>query len=35
MRKHVHRWYCAQRDLLSPQAIGAVTLAMNELQHGD
>ena len=32
MRKHVHRWYCAQRDLLSPQAIGAVTLAMNELQ---
>ena len=32
MRKHVHRWYCAQRDLLSPQAIGAVTLAMNALQ---
>jgi signal peptidase I len=32
MRKHVHRWYCAQRDLLSPQAIGALTLAMNELQ---
>ena len=32
MRKHVHRWYCAQRDLLSPQAIGAVTLGMNELQ---
>ncbi len=32
MRKHVRRWYCAQRDLLSPQAIGAVTLAMNELQ---
>lgn len=32
MRKHVWRWYCAQRDLLSPQAIGAVTLAMNELQ---
>jgi signal peptidase I len=32
MRKHVHRWYDAQRDLLSPQAIGAVTLAMNELQ---
>jgi signal peptidase I len=31
MRKHVHRWYCAQRDVLSPQAIGAVTLAMNEL----
>src|SRR6516164_5998852 len=32
MRKHVNRWYCAQRDLLSPQAIGAVTLAMSELQ---
>jgi len=32
MRKHVHRWYCAQRDLLSPQAIGAVTLAQNELE---
>ncbi len=32
MRKHVHRWYCAQRDLLSPQAIGAVMLALNELQ---
>ncbi len=32
MRKHVHRWFCAQRDLLSAQAIGAVTLAMNELQ---
>ena len=32
MRKHVHRWHCAQRDLLSPQAIGAVTLAMNALQ---
>jgi len=32
MRKHVWRWYCAQRDLLSSQAIGAVTLAVNELQ---
>ena len=32
MRKHVHRWLCAQRDLLSPQAMGAVTLAMNALQ---
>jgi signal peptidase I len=32
MRKHVHRWYCAQRDLLSPQAIGAVTLAIDGLQ---
>jgi len=31
MRKHVWRWYCAQRDLLSPQALGAVTLALNEL----
>jgi signal peptidase I len=31
MRKHVHRWYCAQRDLLSPQAMGAVKLAMSEL----
>ena len=31
MRKQVHRWCCAQRDLLSPQAIGAVMLAMNEL----
>ena len=32
MRKHVHRWYGAQRDLLSPQAISAVTLAMDALQ---
>ena len=32
MRKHVHRWYCAQRDRLSPQAISAVTLAMDALQ---
>jgi signal peptidase I len=32
MRKHVHRWYCAQCDLLSPQAISAVTLAMDALQ---
>ncbi|MGB7767873.1 MAG: signal peptidase I [Verrucomicrobiia bacterium] len=31
MRKQVHRWYCAQRDLLPPQAVGAVMLAMNEL----
>jgi len=31
MRKHVHRWYHAQRDLLSAQAVGAVMLAMNEL----
>ena len=32
MRKHVHRWYYAQRDLLSLQAVGAVTVAMNDLQ---
>jgi signal peptidase I len=32
MRKHVQRWFCAQRDLLSPQALGAVTAAINELQ---
>jgi signal peptidase I len=32
MRKHVNRWYRAQHDLLSPQAIGAVTLAVRELQ---
>jgi signal peptidase I len=33
MRKHVSRWYRAQRDLLSPQAIGAVTMALSELQN--
>src|SRR5215469_5047373 len=33
MRKHVNRWYRAQRDLLSSQAIGAVTMAMSELQN--
>ncbi|HTQ50635.1 MAG TPA: signal peptidase I [Candidatus Acidoferrales bacterium] len=32
MRKHVHRWYCAQGDLLSPQATGTITLALRELQ---
>ena len=32
LRKHVNRWYCAQRDQLSPQAIGAVKLATDELQ---
>ncbi len=32
MRKHVWKLLSAQRDILSPQAIGAVTLAMNELQ---
>jgi signal peptidase I len=31
LRKHVRHWYRAQRDLLSPQAIGAVTLAMDAL----
>src|SRR3974377_402922 len=33
MRKHVRRWYCAQRDLLSPQAVGAITLATDQLQN--
>ena len=33
MRKHVHRLLSAQRDLLSPQAIGAVTAAMIALQQ--
>ncbi len=32
MRKHVWKLLCHQRDILSPQAIGGVTLAMNELQ---
>ena len=32
MRKHVRHWMSAQRDLLSPQAIAAVVIAMNELQ---
>ena len=32
MRKHVHHLLCAQRDVLSPPAIGGVTLAMNQLQ---
>lgn len=32
MRKHVYRLLSAQRDVLSPMAIGAVTAAMNELQ---
>ncbi|MGA3284720.1 MAG: signal peptidase I [Verrucomicrobiota bacterium] len=32
MRKHVYRLLSAQRDLLSPQAIGAVTVAMDEVQ---
>ena len=32
MRKHVERLLCAQRDILTPPAIGAVTLAMNQLR---
>ena len=32
MRKHVRHWMSAQRDLLSSQAIAAVTIAMNEVQ---
>jgi len=33
MRKHVYRLLSAQRDLLSPMAVGAVTAAMNALQQ--
>ncbi len=32
MRKHVYRLLSAQRDLLSPMALGAVMAAMNEVQ---
>ena len=32
MRKHVYHLFSAQRDLLSPMAIGAMTAAMNELK---
>jgi signal peptidase I len=32
MRKFVRHWMAAQRDLLSPQAIAAVILAMNEME---
>jgi hypothetical protein len=32
MRKFVHRWMSAQRDLLPPQAIAGVILAMNALE---
>jgi signal peptidase I len=32
MRKHVHHLMCAQRDILTPPAIGGVTLAMNQLR---
>ena len=33
MRKHVHRILCAQRDLLSPQAVQAVTTSLDELNQ--
>ncbi len=33
MRKHVWKILSAQRDLLSPQAIGAVTAALREIQR--
>ena len=32
VRKHVYHLLCAQRDVLTPPAIGAVTLAMNQLR---
>lgn len=32
MRKHVCHWMSAQRDLLSPQAIAAVTIAMSAVR---
>ena len=32
LRKHVERLLCAQRDILAPAAIGAVTLAINQLR---
>lgn len=32
MRKHVHHLLCAQRDVLTPPAIGGVTMAMNTLR---
>ena len=32
VRKHVHRLVCAQRDLLSPQAVQAVSAALDELR---
>src|SRR5690242_13353502 len=31
MRKHVHRLYCAQRDLLSPQAAQAIRAAIDAM----
>ena len=33
MRKHVHRILCAQRDLLSPQAVETLTASLDELQQ--
>jgi len=33
LKKHVHRLLSAQRDILAPAAIGAVTLALNQLQE--
>ncbi len=33
MRKHVHRMVCAQRDLLSPQALQAVLNSVQDLQR--
>ena len=35
MRKHVHRLLNAQRDLLSPQAIAAVSIEDGRIEHGD
>jgi signal peptidase I len=32
MRKHVHRMLCAQRDILSPQAVSGVSGALSEMQ---
>ncbi len=32
MRKHVHRLLCAQRDILSPQAIAAIDGSLAEMQ---
>jgi signal peptidase I len=32
MRKHVHRMLCAQRDILSPQAVSSVSAALREMQ---
>jgi signal peptidase I len=32
LRKHVYHLLCAQRDILTPQAISGVTVAMNQLR---